>query len=265
MENTVRILELVGLPGSGKTTLSKLQNSRHKFNSTSILSSNQARYLAVKELLIKSDPRYKILRLIPKILLSRFIFSIYKYKGLDDMLFCNSIKLNNNFYKYINSLPYEIFKDSRQRSILNKWTKELFTDYHLIKNYTPGNKIVIFDEGFMNRILSFFGYNENKNNPKLVQDYIRFAPIPDLVHFLECKPIHAFARINERGLPQRMKCLTKEEIIAILNRCNEQINLIKYILRKKKIIFNTTDTSFKKEDVKLAFRNYLSEIDKYTK
>ena len=114
-------------------------------------------------------------------------------------------------------------------------------NYELNK-YKDKEKIVLWDELFLQRILSLVGYSMHKPPNvllnKFIDSYERYSAIPV---FLECEPGICLERIKKRGLPNRMKAIPSGEIKEILQT---QKSILHYLEEHigNKIVISTEGT-----------------------
>lgn len=218
------VIEFVGAPYSGKTYI---RNDIEKY----LLKKNKNFY-TYKKFLLTNYSKFN-----NKNLLEKFIFLFLNYKYQDDI---KKIKVNSKAPKYKNhilrnylnkkveSLKMKIFKDFKRNNIslvnlitkflkknninverrneLLRWFVDLSIGHHIYKKANCKNNILIDCEGFTHRLSSFLA---EKYDNVFLNKYLRFAPIPDVLIYINEKPSNCKKRIIKANISEDIRKYAK--------------------------------------------------------
>lgn len=201
-------IEFIGTPGVGKTTIRNNVVKRLKLiDKKKYLTDLEALYIVSK---YKADKAYRyILRSLPNLLahkvFSGFVLNrtIWQHEAL-----CKFLSI------YGESL--EIFLSSEENKNLSLADRTAVLDSYLkvgsrfecIKDFPSiQNKVIFFDEGFVQRSLMFRSYYENEIKKKRIFRYLRNVPLPDIIIYVKADISNCHERMKKRpsGLTNRLK------------------------------------------------------------
>ena len=206
-------IEIIGSPGSGKTTVSKeLLKLLNKNNFRVYHTNNIKKYKQV-------DKNYN---LFIKIIL---FFETIKY------LFQYLIKLNKNIFIKKNNVNNYFFR------MFKLYFIHTYNFYYL-KNKCKENEIIIIEPGPVMFLLHDYFYSNFLVNKQVVTITDKLFII-DIIFNLECAKKTSYKRINQRktGPPLRMKNMNKEKMMETLDNSKKNINnYILYTSKKIEII-----------------------------
>jgi len=240
-------IELLGVPGAGKSTLMKylLDNKKNKDLFTDKCKLNKKKL--VKGINRAKDSIFlrcliKVLLHIPIFALHRLIIRNYKFDLLSSILHENeSIEL------LLDNLISEKAKD--KRSIMSKlMSLETFMMriiYVMTRKSTKGNKHLLIDEGLAQYIFSYMYYYE-KIDERTVRNYFMSIPLSDYYIICEIGETENHKRLNYRSkiIPAHQNVKSNDFLIRISNGFRV-IKIAKETLQNrgaKVIVLNMEDT-----------------------
>lgn len=201
------IVEFIGTPGSGKTTiLSTVSETFRERGMKPYTIVEAARPFANRTRLGKI-----ISRLSPKSIHQPLLWQVF------------------NFYNHIYQfhfilknpqLIWEVHKSQRQRpnkEDLKKqrvihWFYYLIGSYEFLKRYKRQGEVLIFEEGFIHRVVQFNASDVEEPNIERLKSYVKLIPQPDMVIFVSASPEVCEKRVFERGVWSFFLHKTPEEI-----------------------------------------------------
>ena len=226
MKNNPHWIEFIGLPGSGKTTISSLlvESLKKANHNKHILSLKQAEELSIKILLVKSSKIFYILNILSYKLRIRFYKYIFKKKNLKKHFERNFTSKNNELTKIVCSFIDN--SDNKHKGLALKWFHELTSTYQLIQSNLNENFVVLVDEGFINRSLSIFCYKNDEFKDEELLNYLELIPAPEYLLNIGISLNESTRRLRARGYPIRMKDLNEFDIQKILKFLSFKIPII---------------------------------------
>lgn len=248
-------IELVGLPGSGKTTLSK--KLYEYTNNSSYLLSSKSDFVTEKDFenfknLFNVDNKIaKILKFIPP-KLNKYVINYYKKKE-------SVSSFAEMFSKWGSFIDYFIINIDKSPNLYNKSCKEVFIDFILHyfifhQNENMKNKNLIIDSGiiFKSTYLSNYFNEDNKKISYKLTEYEKNCPfLPDKIFYLKIDPQTSLKRITKRknNFPIFLKNYSEEEMIKkLMDRSIVLENLIE-IIKKKGVKVIKFDANIPKSEI----------------
>jgi hypothetical protein len=89
-----------------------------------------------------------------------------------------------------------------------------------LKTYGQADDVLIFDEGFIHRVVQLFASGNERPNLVRVADYLAKTPIPDLVIYPNVPREVCEKRVYERGIWDLFMAKTQEEINRYFNNAH---------------------------------------------
>ena len=228
----MNFIEIIGFPGAGKTyLLKKIFGEINKKNIDVVRNDKYLFNYFTKNFLNKVILNYFYEYKIKEKFYSKYIFS-KQYQFLS-----NKVNLIIKKKKLFNVI--KIFKKILQKSKLNKMGKERALDNFKIDLCTffldtkAERKTLINDEGLFQKIFLIY---KKKNNykviKKIINEYLKVIPTPDLVILLDVNKDICFERASLRKGGFIYEKNDKNEIFGLFSKIMKDI---KKILIKKKI------------------------------
>ena len=248
-------IEIVGLPGSGKTTLSKKLHKNG--NSSSYLLSSSLKFEKntdldyFKNIFKVNNKIERIIKFTPP-LINKYIIEYCKKKesisSLGDML--------NEWGEFVN---YFILNIDQFPRAYNKSCKDIFIDF--IINYFIFNRnkemdsiSLIIDSGiiFKSTYLSDYFLEDKENMISKFKEYIRTCPfLPDKIIYLKILPKRSLERIKKRkvNFPIFLQNNTTEEMLDKLIERSFVLDNILKILKNKGINIIEFDDNIQEAEI----------------
>lgn len=262
-------IEFLGIPYSGKTFIKNELITELKKNKVKTQSYKTFFYQKISSNLKLSFLDYIIIKIMyykTKLAKERKTIKLRKIKKKKyfflNEFFSKRVKnLKQNSYnqfkkKNLNfSDLLRIFFIKNKNKILKKWIIDLCIAHYIYENDKKDNVILLDCEGFIHRLNSFMIENKNKNFPK---NYLKFAPIPDVLIYINEKPKICLHRMKKHNIREDLIKFDKKlgifssntkliyqlvkkkcPKIFVINSKKYDINtkkdIVKYILSKQKI------------------------------
>jgi hypothetical protein len=259
MASAVKWVEMLGLPGSGKTSLAdSVTSSSGATGCGSIVDIREARYLAAREVLRFhwTDATIGLLsgKLRRSISLSRYKHSERPFEAYRAFVANNTVVAQIALKTVIDG------KASRaEKGQIFNWLFQLFADHLLIEENLNSAAMVLVDEGFCHRVVTLFGYGEAPIDEGAIRRYINSIPLPTVVFRIETKLEICEERMAQRGYPERLRNLETTGKRRVLERCLKCIEITLNELKHLNIPVRSLNNN---GDLSLAKKTILSELGK---
>jgi thymidylate kinase len=248
------IIELIGAPGSGKTTvvpyLKELLNEKG-YSANAVLD-------AARPFALKTIPGKLAGAILPG-RLKRFVLwqIFYLFAMVNRAEFARKHQsLLNTVLPYQSSRPITV----RDRDHVLRWFIHLTGCYQFFTKFIEPDEVLIFDEGFVHRVVQLFSSENEEINFDAITEYLDLIPKPDLVVFIDTPEKVCEERVFSRGLWDRFREKDKQDTIMFLRRAWEIVNFSVENLRRKN--WNIVEVQNGDQDVfnvKDQFSNFLLE------
>lgn len=193
------VIEFIGTPGAGKTTL--LPDVVEYLNACGYRAFSvieAARPFAKRTLIGEA-----VSRLAPPPLQGPLLWQVfYQYSKL----------YRKKFYKKHTALIRHVISSQKNRPIPHDarhhalyWFFHLVGYYEFLSTYAKLDEALVFDEGFIHRVVQLNASDVEEPDPAQIYTYIDLLPRPDLVIFPEASLKTCETRIYRRGLWERFK------------------------------------------------------------
>jgi len=233
----MNFIEIIGFPGAGKTyLLKKIFGELNKKNINIVRNDKYLFNYFTKNFVNKIILNYFYEYKIKKKFYSKYIFSKqYQFLSNNINLIIKKKKLSN---------VIRIFKKILQKSKLNMMGKERALDNFKIDLCTffldtrVERQTLINDEGLFQKIfLIYKKKNNHKDIKKIINEYLKVIPTPDLVILLDVNKDICFERASSRKGGFIYEKNNKNEIFGLFSKIMRDIKkiLIKKKKKKKKI------------------------------
>lgn len=191
-------IEFLGIPGSGKTTISNavataMRGSGHD----ALLLSRSVEQLTRHDVddpwvaaLLSVTPR-PLRRALSEPLFAR---SSYRFNALRDFATENPEMMAAVFKTVARRSDYELRPD-----LVIGWIFNLASRFQLATNQRKEGINIVIDEGFINRAVSLFGHGFASADRTELADYLRAVPRPDLVIHLNMNTERSLERLHAVG------------------------------------------------------------------
>jgi thymidylate kinase len=218
------IVEFIGTPGSGKTTMVPVVQeylSRKGFRAYSILEA--ARPFAQRTMLGKV-----VGKVFPGKLRSLALWkTFYIASHLNRAQFSRK---NNEFIRDVRQHQEARPISKADRRHVLRWFIHLTGYYEFFNKKIKPDEVLIYDEGFVHRVVQMFASEfEEPDYPK-VSKYLDSIPKPDLVVFTETPVETCIERVFSRGVWERFEKRDLEDTRRFIRNASEIVGFsVRYI------------------------------------
>lgn len=234
------IVEFIGAPGAGKTTLiPAVVETLQTMGFRALTVVDASRSFASRTILGKT-----INRLSPLSWRKPLLWQVF---------YCLSILYRLKFCIRHPKLVWTVFHtqwqrpksaDVRQRKVLY-WFIRLIGYYEFLNAYAYPNEALVFDEGFVHRVVQLNASSVELPQPGQICAYLDLLPQPDLVIFVRSPRVVCERRILQRGLREPFRKKSSVEMAQFVTNAWNIVNLavqhIKYKGWKVVEVNNGTD------------------------
>lgn len=114
--------------------------------------------------------------------------------------------------------------DVRQRQVL-PWLFRHMGYYEFLRSQAQPADVLIFDEGFVHRVVQLFASSAETPAKSDIAAYINRLPRPDLLIYVQASPALCQERIYQRGLWQRAQHKTPDQIARFVANAHLAVTL----------------------------------------
>ncbi len=253
-------IELLGLPGSGKSTAYRMLlahctrkrihiHTLHEAAYHALQSCDQTRYVKILARMLPYRIGYRLVGRFPK--------------TVDDVLY-------QKFQKFVGERPQLAAVIQRWQAqssehpqdlglLVFLWFFELFSSYQLVSDHIKAHVPVVIDEGFCNRALTLFAYHSHISRSEL-ERYIEHIPLPQLVLYVDTSPAIAETRLQSRGYPIRMHAMSSDQKIRFMKRMASCVDTICQQLSQKHVDVLHISNDCSEEDLSRKVHDILERL-----
>ena len=225
------IVEFIGAPGSGKTTfLPHLKDYFIEKGYSADAFLDAARPMASRTGL------GKIAAAVLPAKLERFI--------LWQIFYASTIIHRKEFAKQHQSLMETVIPYQANRPIsepdkkhVMRWFLHLTGCYQFFNKRIEKGEVVLFDEGFVHRVVQLFASENEEINYQAISEYLNLIPKPDLVVFVNASIKICQERVFSRGVWDRFREKDPNATALFLERAWKIVNYSVDKLREKNWVF----------------------------
>lgn len=250
-------IEFIGIPGSGKTTLSNQILDKLKMENIEVYS-DQYLYKSSVKIYNKNKGllRYIRFRIINALQKDRYD-SISLYRKSTSSFLLENIEIINNLLHIID----ETVPDRRKEFVLKYLLNDVYK-LDVIRKYSTFNNLLLMDEGFVHRLLNIFMFSDIERNKKYINTFLQKVGYPKVLIYITCSPEESLYRMKNRttGIPTGFKNYEKEELLEILSQmnrsCEKVINTIEENVKTIKV-----DSSSIEKDIPFITNSIIENIN----
>lgn len=215
-------IEFMGIPGSGKSTLTKKIYGALKDRNIGL-------YQDIFNSSIKSFVKKKNLG---PLRYCRFLFIKLLQSGNyhSTSLYGDALsKYLLNQLPMINELVQTIYQDipvGRRKYVLKYLLNDLYR-WETIQRYSQAPKYIIMDEGFSHRLLNIYMFSDFEKKAKELNNFFSFIEFPEIIIYVKCSVNTSLERMQrrKRGTPLGLRDFNEKELynyLASMERYGER-------------------------------------------
>jgi thymidylate kinase len=237
----MKLIEMTGLPGSGKTTVYPHLMSSFSdigFDIYDFKKFNQ-RYPSYLKSTFSTVYNY-----LPRAVRSRYSKYMYSKLNSDDN-FINKFKIEFNylvdFAKTINQ--HRLIPDEH-KELSDKWLLETASIYQVARELLKDDSYLLLDEGFTHKVINLFvSLQESEINEEGLEQYLLLIPQIEILIFIKTDINVCLERIMKRKNKNQRHGTSKAEVLRFLNIADQVLKITLKSLIKENVNVITIDNS----------------------
>lgn len=249
------IVEFIGTPGAGKTTFMPVVSEHFKdqhFQPYSVVE-------AARPFATRTFPG-KMVQLLPFGKLKRYL--------LWQVFYAYSNAYRSKFADQNRALMSTVLDYQHQRQITQPdkdhvlhWFLHLTGSYEFLKTRAQAGEMLLFDEGFVHRVVQLFASEIETPDLDSVATYLDLIPKPDLVVFPRASREVCEKRVFERGVWKRFQDKGLEKTSSFIKNAYKIVNYaVKYIKKKGWSVIEVDNNGEDLAESKSALKHALSGL-----
>jgi thymidylate kinase len=206
----VRVVEFLGIPGSGKTTLAAVTAELLRAGGATAGTPVEM----ARDRMASTAGGRAILRFTPPRARRALLWQLFYVRGSIEAL---------RFARAEPRLRRLVFETQRGRPVPPSfrrhvlfWFFQLGGRMRLLRSSARKGTIVLLDDGFLHRSVALHASRLERPDPAAVERYVDLIPEPDLVIVPIVRPQACAARVERRGLWAHSRHLQRHELEAYL-------------------------------------------------
>jgi thymidylate kinase len=228
----LRLVELTGTPGSGKSTISPVIIKYVKSKGLKIFDRHSL-LLNHNNIPPQKNFYITILKYFPDSFRKRFLNSLYRMLDINRIYMANFLLdnwcVNEATFQNISNTPLPHHK----KNWLILWWLNLITQYQMARETLEDNSIIILDEGFYHKIINFFVHQNADLEYSKIGSYIKNIPFIDILIQIETNLENCLERLDNRDLPRLIRGSTPQELYNYLKKAKNAIEFSLDIISQK--------------------------------
>ncbi len=212
------LVEFVGAPGTGKTTLASA--------AIQFLREQGSRVLAVEDLVSVCAARTQWGRIMTAVVPHPWQGSVlWRVYSWTRVYYRTQFAFKNYaFWQYIADLHRNRSIHEQDRRRIRRYLDGMMSLYQFYKVHMQPDEILIFDEGFAHRVTHFVSDVEEPN-PSVVMRYVELMPPSDLVILVRAPVETCVDRVWSRGLRGRLRDKSKREVNLFIANSAQAVDI----------------------------------------
>ena len=220
------IVEFIGAPGSGKTTFMPYFRDfliEQGYSANAFLD-------AARPFARKTIPGRLANAIFPGKLGKFVLWQIFYVFTM-----MNRDKFAHKHQELIDTvLPYQANRpiSTADKKHVLRWFIHLTGCYEFFNKYIEAREAVLFDEGFVHRVVQLFASENEEIDYEAIREYLKLIPRPDLVVFVNAPEKVSQNRVFSRGVWERFREKDEHDTVLFLHRAWEIVNFSVEYLRE---------------------------------
>lgn len=202
------IIEFLGKPGSGKSTLNKLLKDTLKIDGYASIGFEEALKICLKD---RKGISFFV-EFIPLRYLRTF-YALWSGKSIQHKFYqAQSSELVNTVKYLLDEIKMKCPGEYKNRK---SWFEFKIRQYALFEQITNGaNLIALSDEGLASSIGNLFIYNSRIADLSRIKSFLINWPLPDMLIAVQAETKSCVRRLKKRGFPEFLKNKQDADIVA---------------------------------------------------
>jgi hypothetical protein len=218
----MRIVELVGIPGSGKSYVKmRLAQTPSAVGRLADFRQTAAELRLARMLGLRNGGGP--LAWLPARWRRRAAESVSRRLGIvDERCLADYVEAHPEVYDLILGNLVGATKSPGERALLLSWFHRLMGDLRLVEESAGARRVMLLEEGFAQRGISLFAFSPEAM-PTALSDYAGAVPAPEVLVVVRASLETAFRRLDRRGWPHRAGALDTAGRQRFLAHCSDLV------------------------------------------
>jgi hypothetical protein len=203
------LIELTGIPGSGKTKVAPIIQKHLKKSGFEIYDKHLIISLC-KEFPLNKNIFIKFTKFFPIKIRSKISGLFFRILNNKQIYMAKYLLENRKFCETTMNDISESPIPSKHKNLIVLWWLNLISTYQIALESLEENSNLILDEGFFHKVINFYVYKNDNLNYSKMQAYIESIPEIDVLVRIETSLDMCFERLKNRKLPRVIKKIQKK-------------------------------------------------------
>ena len=207
----MRLIEITGIPGSGKSTITPIINKFLKTEGFKVYD-KYILILSCDEFPLNRSLSTMFIRLFPAAVRDKILALSYRILDNKRIYMAHYLLENWKFYETtMNNIlksPIPLY----QKNWLVLWWFNLISTYQMAMESLGENSILILDEGFYHKVINFFVHLGHDLEYLKIEAYVKCIPPIDILIQVETSIEKCLERLTKRALPRVIRGSTTSEV-----------------------------------------------------
>ncbi len=221
------IVEFIGTPGSGKTTL------------VPVLANIFAEYNYIARTIVEAS-RPVVSRTFPGSVINKLAPISLRDPVLWQLFYNRSYFSRKGFSKAHPALVSHVRNTQRARDIpADERDHNLFWWFHLVGYYQflkprlLRNEVLLLDEGFAHRVVQLFASDHENLDRDTLSEYLRLIPRPDMLIYVDVPAVECEKRVFDRGIWNRFNHKSRQQVSQFIVNSHIAVNTAVSMLKSQ--------------------------------